>query len=230
MPKKYTTVEVTQADIDRATRNHSARCVVATAIARSIDGARSVSIDAQTVRFTVDDERRIYLTPPAAVGYVIAFDAGDTLHPFAFRLSENYRVAARREKRTAAGKERLRVSGIAKRAEAKADQAKAKVVTETNRARATVARQDAAAAVAAAEQAKAIKAETDAALAGEPHWVPDHSADPDTGGRKRKAPPQTYKQATRSYGHRQLRINQAPDTPDEQAARGAVTAEYDRYK
>ena len=189
-----------------------------------------VSTDVQTIRFTVDGERRIYLTPPAAVGYVVAFDRGDDLHPFAFRLSENYRVSARQDKATPAKLERMRARAAAVKAEKKAATAKAKAATETDPARAAVAKQDAAAAERAAEQATAKKAETDAATAGVPKYVPDLTPDPDTGRRKRQAPPRTYKQATRSYGHRQMAINQAPDTPDERAARGAVTAEYDRYQ
>ena len=190
-----------------------------------------MSIDAQTVRFTVNGERRIYLTPPAAVGYVIAFDAGDTLHPFAFRLSENYRVAVRQDKLTPAGKERQRVHVAAVAAEKKAAKAVAKAAATTgSRAQVAAAKENALLAEQAAEQAKAVKDETNASLAGVPYRAPDLSTDPETGTRKRKAPPRTYKRATRAYGHRQLRINQAPDTPDERAARGAVTAEYDRYE
>ena len=124
MASKFTRIDVTQADIDRATRNNSGRCVVATSIARSIEGARKVSIDLQTIRFSVGDERYIYLTPPAASGYVVAFDAGDTLHPFAFRLSESHRVIARNDKTTPAARERNRTRTQVRRATQKAESAR----------------------------------------------------------------------------------------------------------
>lgn len=230
MAKKYTTVQVTQSDIDRAIRKSSARCVVATAIARSIEGAQAVSIDAQTVRFTVEGDRRIYLTPPAAVGYVIAFDAGDPIHPFAFRLSEDYRVLARATKRTPAGEVRRQARDRLTKANRKVARRQERLELETDPDRITVAKKDLAAAEERQTAARKVKEQTDADLAGAPHWEPDTEPDPATGQQKRPAPPRAFKRGTRSYGHRQLRINQAPNTPEERTARGAVTAEYDRYQ
>lgn len=86
-------IEVTQADIDRARRQDSYRCVVVQAIARTVPNAHGITVDTQTIRFTVDGERRQYLTPAGAAMYVVAFDAGDKLEPFRFRITNPRRVA-----------------------------------------------------------------------------------------------------------------------------------------
>ena len=230
MATKYTRIDINQDDIDRATRNNSGRCVVATAIARSIEGARKVSIDLQTIRFTVGDERYIYLTPPAASGYVVAFDAGDTLHPFAFRLSENHRVIARNDKLTPAAKARNRTRTRAFRAVKEMESAKDAAQETATPEAAKIAQARVKLAEAKAAEAIKEKAEVDKQMAGEPWWEPDTTPDPDTGQPKRYRPPQAYRRAVRTYGSRQLRINQKTrQTAEEKAARGAVTAAYDEY-
>jgi hypothetical protein len=231
MGKKFTTIEVTQADIDQAMRKKSGKCVLATAVARSIEGARRVDVDLQTIRFTVDGERRVYLTPPGASGYVIAFDAGDPIHPFGFRLNENHRVSVRQDKATPAAKERIR----AKRAISAAEQKQKRAQT---RLEATLAQPDpdpvdVAAAKARAKQAanditKATKnhAETQERLAGEPYIEPDLTPDPGTGERRRKSPKRAYRNSSREYGGRALRVNQDKPTPENIAARDSLMAIY----
>jgi hypothetical protein len=226
---KYTTIEVTQADIDKAIRKNSARCVVATAVARSIPGASHVDVDLQTVRFTVDGERRIYLTPPGAAGYVVGFDAGDPIHPFGFRLSEAHRVSVRQDKHTPASKERNRATMAVKRAKKKAARAQERLELELAKPEPDPV--DVAAAEAHAKQAdkaiaKAAKAhaETQKRLTGEPHYEPDMTPDPDTGSRRRKPPARAFRNNTRTYGGRTLRINQDKPTPENVAARESVMA------
>lgn len=224
---KYTTVHVTQPDIDRALKRDSARCVIATAIPRSIEGAHRVSVDLQTIRFTKDGERFVYLTPPAAQGYVVAFDRGDDIHPFGFRLSEDHRVNVRQDKRTEAGKEQARVRVAAETARKRvteASKALASATTDTERAAA-----DANLALASerAERAERDRVETNQRLAGQPHHEPDLTPDPETGKRKRKSPPRAYRRNVREFGVRTLAINQNPDD-DRESARG-VTAAYDVY-
>lgn len=102
MPGKRIAVRVTQADIDRAHRNDSYKCVVAQAIARTIPEATRVEVDTQSIRFTVADERRLYLTPWQVQAYVIAFDAGEPIEPFHFTLTGHKRL--HRRVRTEAGK------------------------------------------------------------------------------------------------------------------------------
>jgi hypothetical protein len=218
MATKYTTVNVTQEDIDKAIRKQSARCVIATALARTIPGATKVAVDLQALRFTVNGERHVYFTPPGAAGYVIAFDAGEPIHPFGFRLSETHRlpVAPARPK-SDAGRTRTRTRDKVARAEraiAKAELA----VTEA----ATAAQREVAAErlTAATERLTAARAEHAATLtdtAGQPT---------EAAPRSRALPRTTFKRGSRHYGHRVLRINGDDVEP---AARDNVLSDYNRH-
>jgi len=70
-------VSVTQDDINEGVRDQSAHCIVATAIGRSIPEALRISVDVQTIRFTIGKERLIYMTPREVGRYILAFDAGN---------------------------------------------------------------------------------------------------------------------------------------------------------
>ena len=90
MPRKLPrrlTCEVTQADIDGATRRDSGHCAVADALRRTYPQASRIAVDMQAVRLSVDGERRYYWTPPAIQRYLIAFDAGDPIAPRSVVLS-----------------------------------------------------------------------------------------------------------------------------------------------
>lgn len=95
-------IKVTQADIDAGVRNSTAHCIVGTALGMQVPEATYISIDSQTVRFSLKDERLNFLTPPAVREYVIAFDAGDfaKLKPIDFVLAEPM-ITARSVERTA---------------------------------------------------------------------------------------------------------------------------------
>lgn len=95
-------IEVTQDAIDKAIRQDSARCVAAQGIAKSIPDAHRITVDTQTVRFTIGDVRLQYLTPASLADYVVRFDAGDRIAPFRFRLRDPIKVA--RQTRTDMGK------------------------------------------------------------------------------------------------------------------------------
>ena len=99
-------IHVTDKDIARAQRNNSYHCVVTQAIARIIPDAARIEVDTQSIRFTraQSGERYVYLTPYAAQGYVIAFDAGEPIEPFSFRLNEQRMLHVRRQLSTPAGK------------------------------------------------------------------------------------------------------------------------------
>ena len=99
--KRRFDIEVTADDIAQATRSDSVRCVVVQAVARSIPDATRIDVDLQAVRFTIGDQRLLYLTPYTVQGYIVAFDAGDDIIPFGFRL-QNPQVSKRR-RRTEAG-------------------------------------------------------------------------------------------------------------------------------
>jgi len=215
---KYTTIHVTQEDIDRALRAQSARCVIATAIARSIPGATKVAVDLQALRFTVDGERHVYFTPPGAVGYVVAFDAGDPIHPFSFRLSEAHRlpIAPARPK-SPSGIERTRARNRVTAAQRALTKATHAVETASTDAEREVAETRLSEQTARLETARSELADTLATTQGQPT-----ERAPQTG---RKVPT-TFKRGSRHYGHRALRIN-ADDVPAD--ARANVLSEYERY-
>jgi hypothetical protein len=195
-------IEVTADDIERAQVDDSYRCVVAQAVARTIPDATRIEVDVQTVRFTRSGERLIYLTPYSVAGYVVAFDAGDEIHPFRFQLRDP--IKGRRRQRTSAGQEVTRKEKrieterrLAERAEAtlaKPDRQRSKAETEAAKATLAVAPSR----IAVAEQDAA-----DARAAYRAAGTPLEEAD---GGRRM---PKVHKTKSRSYGHRLLRVNQA---------------------
>lgn len=83
-------VDVTQSDIDNATREDSRLCAVATAIARTIPDATHIVVDVQTIRYTrTSTDERYTVAPPAGIGaYVRAFDEGRAIKPFSFTMRE----------------------------------------------------------------------------------------------------------------------------------------------
>lgn len=102
------TFSTTQADIDQGVRDSSAHCIVATALGRQIPEATRISVDAQTIRFSVGDERLVYLTPPTVGAYVIAFDAGDFDRIVPLKVALADPMVTRRKPKTAS---RLIVKG-----------------------------------------------------------------------------------------------------------------------
>lgn len=85
--RKRFDIEVTRLDIERGIRDDSSHCVVARAVARTVPDATRIEVDTQAIRFTKDQKRLVYLTPWAVQSYVVAFDAGDEIGPFAFRIA-----------------------------------------------------------------------------------------------------------------------------------------------
>lgn len=102
MQTSRVTVNVTEGDIAKATRGNSHACAVAIAVARAFPDVTRINVDMQTIRFTVDGERLVYLTPYRAQLYIIAFDAGDELEPFRFVLRDP--LAYKRRAYTEAGR------------------------------------------------------------------------------------------------------------------------------
>lgn len=197
-----THIQVTQSDIDGALKKDSSRCVVATAIARAFPNASHIAVDVQSIRFTVEGERRVYLTPYAVAGYVVAFDAGDEIHPFSFRLREDQRVKARQTKRTPAGAKVHKARTDAQNVKRKAERAKARAERKAaEKAAPAEVKAERAKAKALADAVPTAEAERDqvvAAFAGQKQTV-------ETPGRRI---PQVTPRKARAYGHRTLRINQ----------------------
>lgn len=208
------TIEVNEADIERAHVSDSYNCVVSQAIARTVRSATNIETDTQSIRFTVDDERRIYMTPYAVQGYVIAFDAGDPIEPFSFQLRDPRR--AKRKVRTTAGKEAQKASAAARRkATAKAaTPARAEAQRILDRAAARL-QQDAVVPPVQTTLAAASGTTDDPKAAAKAAYAAARAAHgnapttkPAEDGVTRKAPPRVFKRKRRAYGHRLLRINQ----------------------
>lgn len=94
-------LQVTEEDLARAKLKDSQKCMASQCIARTIPDAFGIKVDTQSVVFSVPDPneegkavRLTFMTPPVLQAYVIAFDAGDELWPFKFRL-QNPMVTSR---------------------------------------------------------------------------------------------------------------------------------------
>lgn len=207
MGVKQIHIEVTQADINKADVKKSSRCVVAQALARTVPDASRISVDVQTIRFTSGGERHVYLTPYPVAGYVVAFDAGDKIHPFSFRLRSDQVVKARRHQGTEAGDARRRVADKVRRRTRSLDAATKKaeaVHAPESSAPPTERRAARAKQTHAREAVVSAEAERDAVVAaydGQPWDQPADTTKP-------KATPKVFRRTERSYGMRQLRINQ----------------------
>jgi hypothetical protein len=200
--KKRITIEVTPHDIVRSKRGDSYNCVLAHAIARIVPDATRIDVDTQAIRFTHAGKRFTYLTPPVAAGYVAAFDAGDPIHPFRFRLNDERRIVVpvrvKRMVRTAAGR-------LAERA--------------VSRAKARVRRRMANKPPEQTQAAAAKAAQSAYAAVREQH--PDEPfKQSDRGGRP--PIPLVFKRKHRLYGGRLLRVNQ-PNRHSEPTANAAVS-------
>jgi hypothetical protein len=196
------TIEVTPHDIARSKRGDSYNCILAHAIARIIPDATRIGVDTQAIRFTHAGKRFTYLTPPVAAGYVAAFDAGDSMYPFRFRLNDQSRIVVpvrvRRKVRTHAGR-------LAQQA--------------VNRAKARVRRRMADKPPEQSQAAAAKAAQTAYAAVREQH--PDEPfKQSDRGGRP--PIPLVFKRKHRLYGGRLLRVNQ-PNRHSEPTANAAVS-------
>jgi hypothetical protein len=202
--KKYTQVTVTDSDIAKAFQSDSAKCVVASALARTLPEITRIEVDTQTIRYTDGAGlRHVFLTPYAVHGYIIAFDAGDDIEPFVFRLWHEREVVTKRQVATDAGKlrraasEKVRREGKAlAKAEAKAKTpALPKVERDLARAEAAVRRE-------AVTEAQVAQQDAVEATADETLYTTTE------GERARPKRVRAYKTRTREYGHRVMRVNQ----------------------
>src|SRR5262245_26872870 len=106
-------IEVTQEFIDESVRRDSAHCMIAEALKKAVPGARYVSVDIQTIRFSDPDQgkrpyRYTYLTPRSGQLALIQFDAGVVPEPFRIRLRGGaVSAAGKYQKRNPLVKQRL---------------------------------------------------------------------------------------------------------------------------
>jgi hypothetical protein len=197
-------LRITQEDIDKAHRKDSFSCVVAQAVARTIPEAHHIEVDTQTIRWTENGVRYLWLTPYVAQEYVISFDAGHQIRPFTCTLSR--RTPVQQQERTKAGTEIDRARSAVRTAE-----------EGLERTEAAAEREDATLKQVGAAKARVTKARhtleaVQAAHRGEKQIVRL------PGPGRSKAPPRVFKKRERHYGRRVLRINWPENeghTPDE---------------
>ena len=182
-------IEVTEDDIAKAKRNDSYVCVVAQAVMRTIPDAHHIDVDSQSIRFTRNGRRFLYLTPYAVQGYVVAFDAGESIEPFAFTLREPAKVKT----------QRLTLFGK-------------KVNTHKQRARRQAQREakEAGQDLKTPEVKENVREAVTAAYRAITATAPGEKLDEFIGEGRNKKVPRVFKRKMRSYGHRLLRINQEP--------------------
>lgn len=204
MARSRFSFEVTAADIEKARVNDSYRCVVAQAIARDMPDAHHIDVDLQTIRWSDEDGRHVFLTPYEVAGYIVAFDAGDELHPFAFQVRDAVPSVQKRTKTDAAKAARK----AANKAQKERDRVKAAeaVVADPTAPAAKVAAAKVKVAEGPARIAEAEQANDDirAAYKAAGETVSEQRVSETT----RKAPPRVFKTKKRAYGHRVLRVNQ----------------------
>lgn len=85
-------VEVTNPLIERAVIGDSGHCMIAEALRDARPDAASISVDLQTIRFSLP-ERRLrytYLTPRIAQLALVRFDQGASVKPFSFVLKSGH--------------------------------------------------------------------------------------------------------------------------------------------
>lgn len=196
-------IEVTPGDIEKAQVGDSFQCVVAQAIKRQIPEARKIDVDARTVRWSDDGGRHVFLTPYTVAGYVIAFDAGDDLHPFRFQLRDPI-PALQKQAKTPASKDtkrtRNKVTSERQRVKA-AERVLADEAAPPERK--AIAREVVAAGPSRIEEARRVHEDVKAAYqaAGE------STGETRTTETTHRVPVTTRR---REYGQRVLRVNQAP--------------------
>jgi hypothetical protein len=204
--RQRVTLQMTQEDIDRAHRSDSFTCVIAQAVARTIPKAHHIEVDTQTIRWTEDGVRYLWLTPYNAQEYVINFDAGHEVRPFRCTLSR--RTPVRAQRRTKAGSEIDRARAAVKAAE----EGVTRIEAAAKREEATS--KQVGAAKARLTGARRTLTDVQAAHRGEKQLVRE------PGPGRAKAPPRVFKRKPRMrvYGRRALRINWPENeghTPDE---------------
>jgi hypothetical protein len=200
-------VEVTEGDIGKANVGDSYKCVVAQAIARQIPNARRIEVDLQTIRWSDEDGRHVFLTPYSVAGYIVAFDAGDELHPFRFQLRDAIPAKQKRPRSNAA--KAVKDSRGKVRNERRRQKEAAAVVANPAAPPDKVAMAEQRLADAPERIAAAESAHED--LKAAYREAGESFAEERISETARAAPPKVYKTKRQEYGQRVLRVNQAED-------------------
>lgn len=83
---KTVTISVTKQIIDAAIPRKSNSCMIADAIKEQIPTVKWPAVDMATIRFTLGNFRYTYTTPNIVRNSIIAFDHGDKIKEFSFKL------------------------------------------------------------------------------------------------------------------------------------------------
>lgn len=110
----YVVIPVTQDHIDHAMEKLSSHCAVAEAIKQTIAGVTRVAVDVQTIRFTYQGLRYVFLTPPLARELILHFDQGERelLRPVTLRMRPAMISRAGKKRRECPSDAELRGSGL----------------------------------------------------------------------------------------------------------------------
>jgi hypothetical protein len=87
-------VQVTAEHIALAVPRNSGHCMIADAVKEAVPDARNVSVDIQTIRFTRNRRRYVYLTPRPCQVSLLRFDDGEQPEPFRFHLGRPAQIRA----------------------------------------------------------------------------------------------------------------------------------------
>jgi hypothetical protein len=87
-------VNVTSELIEDAIQRDSGHCMIAEAIKHKLPEASAVSVDIQTIRYSLRGQRSrfFFLTPRKVQETIISFDQGDLIEPFEFTLRQPHRT------------------------------------------------------------------------------------------------------------------------------------------
>jgi len=90
-------LEVSQDIIDSSCKADSSHCMIADAVRKAVPEARSISVDIQTIRFSLPGTRKryFYITPRQAQLALLDFDAGVPPEPFKCQLRGPWVTAMR---------------------------------------------------------------------------------------------------------------------------------------
>lgn len=203
MARSYS-FDVTEQDIADSAQNDSFSCMVAETIKREVPGASHVEVDLQTIRWTDKDGRHVFLTPYAAAGYIVAFDAGEEIEPFSFTL-RNAVKGMQRKALTPTAKAIHKVDSKVAHARRAARKAETVIANEgASEAERAVAKER----IEAAEAEVAELRRERAKLVAEGKAKGEKTAKERVSETTRPSSPRVIKTRERKYGARQLRVNQ----------------------
>ena len=93
-------ISIAQRHIDNAEKKNSHRCAIADSIKECVPDAKFISVDLQSIRFSILDETRyreegvgvryFYFTPTLAQMAILKFDQGKRLRPLTFTMRTGY--------------------------------------------------------------------------------------------------------------------------------------------